>query len=327
MLTAAALLTKASGAVLLVYFPILIVLRRGADWRRLAVMAAGGAAFAFAVLAAEMRRASIVAPFAAVVDWYTQIERWYTQGHDVPQYLLGQFSYTGWRDYYLVAFLLKTTIPALLLLAVAVILAARGIPRERRFAIVSCALFVLLFSIAAATSRLALGIRYVLPLYPFLYAGVVLVLAALPRPRALLAAVAALVLWHAAEAVAAYPGYIGYFNEVIGRRSPDEFLIDSNLDWGQDLWRLDAWCRANGVRRIAVHYFGGGEPTSELHAEVIKGGRGLPLPPGYFALSRHYYRMSFCRALSDVDYDHLLAARHARRVATVGQSIDVYFVP
>ena len=142
--------------------------------------------------------------------------------------------------------------------------------------------------------------------------------------------VGVLLLWHIGENLATYPSYIAYFNELIGSRAnADEFLIDSNLDWGQDLRRLDAWCRENKVSQITVHYFGGGDVDYDIRAArpLVRYGPGPGLlPKGYFALSRHFYRLSFYPPLFGIDYDAYLAASHARYITTIGGSINIYRV-
>ena len=136
--------------------------------------------------------------------------------------------------------------------------------------------------------------------------------------------------WHVAENLATYPHYISYFNELIGsKRNADKFLIDSNLDWGQDLRRLELWCRENHVSQITVHYFGGGDIDYDVRSAkslILYAPRPGLLPKGYFALSRHFYRLSFYQPLFGIDYDTYLAASHARYVTTIGGSINIYRV-
>lgn len=159
--------------------------------------------------------------------------------------------------------------------------------RRRSFAFWSLLLFVGLFFVVAAVGHLALGIRYVLPVYPFIYATTAIALNATSLRRVGAAVVVALLAWHAAENLLAYPSYISYFNELIGsRRNADEFLIDSNLDWGQDLRRLDLWCRDNPVSQITIHYFGAGDVDYDLRAAkpIVRYAPGPGLvPTGYFA--------------------------------------------
>ncbi|HSP35259.1 MAG TPA: phospholipid carrier-dependent glycosyltransferase [Thermoanaerobaculia bacterium] len=326
--SAAAILSKTSGNILGPYFVIVLVIalvKRPADRRRLivnfgiAVLAA--IAFAEIFILAEARTLNPIVPLREYVENIRAIHAWYMQGHDHPQFLLGRFSTTGFREYYPVAFLLKTTIPAIALFALAIV-------RGRGFAAYALLLFAVLFMAVAMGGHLDLGIRYVLPIYPFVYAAIGIAVA--QRTRAITIVAALLIVWHVAENVANYPQYISYFNEFIGsKRNADQYLVDSNLDWGQDLRRLGAWCREHGVRQITVHYFGGADLAYDLRGlRVVGWSSPAPqrLPKGYFALSRHMYRTSFTPGLFPMDYDTFLRMNRARYVTTVGGSIYVYAV-
>jgi len=59
-----------------------------------------------------------------------------------------------------------------------------------------------------------------------------------------------LLAWHLIASFAAHPDYLAYFNEA-AVRDPSYYLIDSNLDWGQDILRL-----RNEVRRLKIPAFG-----------------------------------------------------------------------
>ncbi|HEY3051775.1 MAG TPA: glycosyltransferase family 39 protein [Thermoanaerobaculia bacterium] len=337
--TAAAALSKASASILGPYFAVVIVaaliLRRveaRALWRGLAVAAVAGLLFFEAFMLAEISPAyareqypttpRLLVPFTEYLAMVREIRTWYEHGHDYPQFLVGQFSPSGWPYYYPIAFLLKTTLPAIFLFVAALVVGVR----RKSFAFWSLLLFICLFLAVAASGHLALGIRYVLPIYPFIYALTAIALSMANLRRAGTAVVVILLAWHVAENLVAYPSYISYFNESIGsRKNADKFLIDSNLDWGQDLRRLDLWCRKNKVSQIAVHYTGGGFPEYELRSAkpIIRTAPGPDLlPKGYFALSRHLYRIS--RKFWGVDYDDYLAASHARYVTTIGGSIYVF---
>ena len=347
VMTAAAALSKISGLILGPYFLVLLaiafVIRRVDDPRRLmkalAIAAAAALVFFEAFMLLETSAAyareqyptmpRLVVPFAEYIANVQTIRVWYTRGHTLPQFLLGRFSFDSWPEYYPTAFLLKTTLPAIVLFVMALVV---GI-RRRSFPFLALLLFVALFFAVAAMGHLALGIRYVLPIYPFLYAATAIALSQ-PRPEARgprpMILVGVLLLWHIGENLATYPSYIAYFNELIGSRAnADKFLIDSNLDWGQDLRRLDAWCRENKVSQITVHYFGGGDVDYDIRAArpLVRYGPGPGLlPKGYFALSRHFYRLSFYPPLFGIDYDAYLAASHARYITTIGGSINIYRV-
>src|SRR5262245_22926295 len=118
-------------------------------------------------------------PLHEYVKNVTRVFRWVSQPFDRPQFLLGSFSFDGWWYYYPVALLLKTPITSLLLITGSLVCLAVPHPRRSREGGTPTALwrsdawalllFVAIFLCLACTSTLALGLRYVLPVYPFLY--------------------------------------------------------------------------------------------------------------------------------------------------------------
>jgi 4-amino-4-deoxy-L-arabinose transferase-like glycosyltransferase len=344
-MSAAALLSKTSGALAVAFCMLLALVHLVRSRSRRAPLVAG-LAFAVAGLAVveavyltlagaewmAFRHPGVprlVMPIREYALNVMKIHEWYAGGHERPQFLLGEFSATGWPHYFLVAFLLKTPLAGVLMfIAAAVAAAGRGSAGLR-----ASVAFVLLFLAVSATSHVNLGIRYVLPVYPFVHAAIAMaasqVRRAARRPTLTASVLAVLVLWFGASSLAAYPGYISYFNELIGsQRNADRFLIDSNLDWGQDLHRLKLWADANGIDFLRIDYFGAGDIGYEFgdEGERWTAPRPQPIPPGWFALSRHFYRISFDPAVSPVNYDDYLAASKAEYVTTVGGSIDVYRV-
>jgi hypothetical protein len=97
-----------------------------------------------------------------------------------------------------------------------------------------------------------------------------------------------LILWQALGYVRIHPHHLGYFNAFAGDE-PGEILVDSDLDWGQDLLALEDIFHHSPVKRLHIAYFG--------TARVCR--HGLPrlawLPPhrqvtGWIAISEMYYR-------------------------------------
>ena len=80
-----------------------------------------------------------------------------------------------------------------------------------------------------------------------------------------------LLAWLLLETLFAAPYFLSYFNEFGGGvRGGYHFVDDSNYDWGQDLLRLQSWVNANPqVDKIAVDYFGGGDPQYYLGAKEV----------------------------------------------------------
>ena len=347
--TAAAILSKTSAMILLPYGALIILAAfaskkiNSARATAAALVAAAGAAILtielivlplsgggyigrhFPHIDTPLERLAL--PFLELRTNVELIRLWYSGTHFKLQYLLGEFSQNSWWYYYPVALFLKMTIPSLLIAVAGVVLLAR---RKATFGAVSLLLFAAVFLAVAMSGDLALGVRYVLPILPFLYAGSAIVLGR-TAGRKTMVAVALLTTWHAGEAVYAYPRYIGYFNQTIGNhRRADLYLIDSNLDWGQDLRRLDRWCRDNGIRQIALCYFGGGDHVGDMNIPVERiWSLGQPdVPRGlHFAISRHFYRISFWPVVSSRNWADYLAERNARYVTTVGDSILVYEIP
>ncbi len=107
-------------------------------------------------------------------------------------------------------------------------------------------LFITILTFASAYSHINIGVRHVLVLYPFLALGAawafVQAWQSLDRSaggwpcagKVLLSAIGA---WQVGSLYTAYPDYLPYFNEAICH--PEQVLVDSDLDWGQDLHRLE----------------------------------------------------------------------------------------
>lgn len=72
---------------------------------------------------------------------------------------------------------------------------------------------------------------------------------------------AALLLWQAAASAGTHPYYLTYFNELAGGSSRGhERLLDSNLDWGQDLKALKGYLNRENVSDLVLSYYGSTQP-------------------------------------------------------------------
>jgi hypothetical protein len=189
-------------------------------------------------------------------------------------YALGRHAVNLWYLSF-VALLVKTPVATLAIFLCALAAAAGRIHRWRWQALLEQARaadfkwFVLsvppaIYLAAAIGSKgLNAGIRHLLPLYPFLYifsAGVLWDGAARIRRwgRPALAAAGLLLL---VESVSIYPHYLAFFNALSGGPAHGpEYLVDSNLDWGQDLKHLKTWLEARNVSDACVVYHGMADP-------------------------------------------------------------------
>jgi Dolichyl-phosphate-mannose-protein mannosyltransferase len=195
-------------------------------------------------------------------------------------YFAGEYKRTGWTGFFPVAFVLKTTLPALALVAAG--LAAVGFAPPRRRVVWLYRLSPLLILLAvywtfSLQSKLNIGHRHLLPTYAACYviAGAALLLAR--RRRIWLVLPVALAAWHVAESIMIRPDYLAHFNPIAGGpKEAHRVFVDSSLDWGQDLPRLRTWLDDNaGDRKVFLSYFGSGSPA---HAGI----RAVRLGDGYF---------------------------------------------
>ncbi len=226
-----------------------------------------------------VRRLAIGTVAAAAGTWLAVLGAWGFTGFPLPQpmidgvrfqmaesggensFLNGQWSKTGFWLYYVEAFVLKTPLASLGLIALgtAAVLARRLRGTSDAWLVVPPYFLLYVLSFHFGKNY---GVRYLLPAFPFflLLAGHG-VDACLRAGRVGATVAGALLVWQLVACTRVAPYHLAYFNELV--RTPDEarrFLIDSNLDWGQDLGRLKAYLDAHGTNRICLGYFGHVDP-------------------------------------------------------------------
>lgn len=187
-------------------------------------------------------------------------------------YLMGDISESGWWYYFLFAWLVKT--PPGTILIVAASLAALLFGR-RRSARDELFLYLPVLVTLAITClwKVNIGLRHILPIYPFLYLGAGRLLmtdgsAAAPAPgalrplrRAALPAAALLIGWNAVEAARIAPYHLAYFNVLAGGpANGHKYLLDSNLDWGQGAKALRHFQESNRLPVLYVAFSGNTDP-------------------------------------------------------------------
>jgi hypothetical protein len=280
-------------------------------------------------------------------------------------FLLGRIYEGGQWPYFFVAFAVKTPLPTLLLIGWATV---RLIKRNsiswhgclRRD--VPVLLPAVAYFAAAVVGNLNTGYRLILPILPFLVVHTARLApsrpfyykgkrsgsfdklranfvpdASRPLPLAshlsryiLLVSMAALVL----STLSIYPHYLAYFNELVGPRNGYKVLVDSNLDWGQDLPGLRSWMSEHDVQQVYLSWFGiappehygvryrylpGWPPFENPALRVYHPERPLP---GIYAISA----TNLQGVLLD-EPDTFAFFQAQRPVAQVGYSILIYEVP
>ena len=186
-----------------------------------------------------------------------------------PAFLDGRFFLHGSPWYFPLAFIYKTP-PTFWLVAVLALLAAGRslvVAGDRREAIRAATydrwpLYVILaiYGVVAVRTHFNIGLRHVMPMLPPL--AILMGQAAAWRlpghawSQAVPAVAAALL---AIEGAAAWPHYIAYFSPLVGgTREGYRHLVDSNLDWGQDLPALRRRLDERGINgpNTYLAYFG-----------------------------------------------------------------------
>lgn len=223
-------------------------------------------------------------------------------------FLNGDYGTTGWVSFFPYTFLVKTTLPFLLLLLVGIWAGARAGWRRRRLHETAAITLVWLrpftpllvlfavYWITSITSHLNIGHRHILPTYPVLFiaAGALGPWLDWRRPLAALL-VGGLAHWHVGESWRIRPHYLAYFNVIAGGpESGWRHLVDSSLDWGQDLPALKTWLDAHAPgEKVYLSYFGADDPAyQEISAtmlptlpEVGPPRKWEALTPGVYAIS------------------------------------------
>jgi hypothetical protein len=271
-----ALASKVSAVSLLLPLGALWLLGpRPATWRQRGAVVAGGLALAALVLWAaygfEVRTLPdlpLPVPAATHLEIYRSLQEHYRLGH--PAFLMGQNSDYGWWYYFPVAFVLKTPLATLFLLVVSVSLQVCKLARPRlvidHWSLVirrwgSLVLFPLLYIASTPFSSVNIGYRHLLPLLPFLFIFVSSLAAQRPALHAPRFTLHALLAFYLIVTLRTFPHYLAFFNGLAGGPTGGyRYLVDSNLDWGQNLWQLRDWMQESGVERVSYAHFSPARP-------------------------------------------------------------------
>ena len=166
-----------------------------------------------------------------------------------------------------------------------------------------------------------LGVRHILAIYPLLaviggHAMAEFFVLARRTSRAVLVLPILLAGWVVADSWMARPDYLAHFNQLAGAH-PERILAESDLDWGQDLYRLSQRLKELRVDHVSIMYFGGtpleeaGLPQySVLSADVPT--------TGYVAVSVRYLTLEYAK---DGSFGWL---RNRTLLQMIGKSIYLY---
>jgi len=234
----------------------------------------------------------LLIPFDKYFIGYNLVAEHNIVGH--WNFLNGQIKFEGWWYYFPLVLLFKLTIPILALFALAIAF-VRTKWREMLFLLFPALLF-LGFSL---TSRIDIGIRHILVILPFLYIFIGGLWAS--KNLYLRPIIFLLLSAHVAIGILAFPNYIGYFNQIAGgAKGGYKHLIDSNLDWNQNIKRFAKYAKKNNIKDIYQYCWDG----SSYQYYGIQN-QFLPTTPvnGVVAICAHQYWIKY-------DYDFSWVEKH-----------------
>ncbi len=151
-------------------------------------------------------------------------------------FVLGKLYPAGRWFYFPVAFVIKTSLALMALLVL--LIWAKDVRRiENRRAVLFMGLPPLIYFALAINSKMQIGIRHILPIYPFLIVLAGFGAWSLARQSRRWTYVVSIVLiFGSVSSLRAFPSYLPYSNELWGGPSnTHKFLSDSNVGWSSGL--------------------------------------------------------------------------------------------
>ncbi len=231
-----------------------------------------------------------------------------------PAFLFGMYSDFGWWYYFPLAFLIKTPLPIIIFFSLSILFffieRLRNVSRRNSVQVIKrnhnskveptlySELFLLLpaflFMFLSLFSRINIGIRHILPIYPLIiilsgrYIHSLYSSGRRASKKPWRAFTIILMIWLAASSILIFPYHLSYFNELIlGPKHGYKYLVDSNLDWGQDLIRLKKFLDQEGEESLILSYNG----SADAHYYGIR----YQYLPGYGLNYPQHYQIQYNR--------------------------------
>lgn len=281
-------------------------------------------------------------------------------------FFLGQLTSGSWWYYFPVAYALKESLAFHILSLFALVIAIRFVLRAKEksftavvewmkdnFALTISIVFIAFYWTQSMTSNLNIGVRHVLPTFPFIYFLVSRELVrwvqtySYPDPKNFrewlqsiyekyikaapkYLVIGAFLIWIFLTSILAFPNYLSYYNElVLGPQNGQDYIVDSNYDWGQDLKRLKDFVEDHKINKIYIDYFGGGNPAYYFgdKFEPWWSARGEPPKGSWFAISATFRQNGYAvpiRGYEIREEDRYPWLKKHEPVARAGYSIFIY---
>ncbi|MFZ2154075.1 MAG: glycosyltransferase family 39 protein [Candidatus Moraniibacteriota bacterium] len=276
-------------------------------------------------------------------------------------YFIGEVSDNAFTAYFPTVFLLKETLPLIILIILTSFFTLYQIYQKinlrnlkqtfhhfidwLRYGVAQYMLFgfIVLYSYLSITGNLNIGLRHLFPIFPLIYILVAKKVHDFFKSfhfNDLIFAkyiLALLLIWVVAEPLINFPYYLSYFNQLAGGpKNGYNFVTDSNADWGQDFKRFEAFLQEHPeIDKIRLNYFGGSNPEYYLGDRVINWWDSKrPIEAGWYAVSVnqlqgsvHDTRKNPDGTLKKPDNESWRWIKNYTPRYQVGTSIFVYYVP
>lgn len=269
-------------------------------------------------------------------------------------YFMGEVRNTAWPQYFPIVYFLKEPLPfwgLVIMIMLSLSLRVKTLkPKtliinglnwsKNHFAELAMLLWLAAYWYASIRANLNIGVRHLIPVYGFtfiLLSGALVKICTSITSKKLLTACYILMAvffgWYLFENLSVYPYYLTYFNQVAGGPSGGyRYVVDSNLDWGQDVKRLADWVDKNNIQKISLDYFGWADQTYYLGNKLVWISAGRYKNPkeflaenpngGYIAVSASFFQGSLQNP--ETSYAWL---NNFKPVTVIGNSIFVWYIP
>lgn len=256
-------------------------------------------------------------------------------------FLLGRFTNQSFTEYFPVTYILKEHIGILAVLGslmlVIIVLLIRAIQHKKlklkrewllkywyEWTVIT---MILLYWVISIRGNLNLGIRHILPAviltYIIVAIGVVRILIPLKFSKIILGI---FLLWYMGTILLTYPSYISHLNVLAGYSQGYQIFTDSNLDWGQDLKRLNTWTKEQNIDTLYIDYFGTGDIRyylPDINIIPVKSSDGPKI--GYTAISATMFQDSFYWKQKNPDFQEYWWLMGRQPDYIIGNSILIYY--
>ena len=253
-------------------------------------------------------------------------------------YFRGEWRRGGWWYYYIYGLAIKEPLGTWVLVLFALVIGffGRGYVAEWRDELMLLAPIAVVLTLVSSQTGFNHHIRYVLPIFPFGFIWVSKLARCVESGhRKVVASVGLALLWSVGSSLYHYPHSLSYFNELVGGpKNGHTHLLDSNIDWGQDLLFLKRWLQDHPeVQPIALAY----SIPASLVDPVDFGIKYVQPPPGPNARLGHRLRPSaelgplpgwyaiFVRPLRERDRKYAYF-EHFEPVEMIGYTIRIYHI-